>query len=64
MSSVVVVSIENGQQNQSTRADDGENDAQNRKDLFFSGRVGNKSSVVTQQTLGGKRQIEEGGRDG
>lgn len=63
MCSVVVMSVENGQQNQSTRADDGKKDAQDGKNLFFPRRVGHESSVVTQQTLRGKRQIQEDGRD-
>lgn len=55
----MVVRVENGQENQATHADNGENYADYGEDLFLDSRVGNQSPIVTQQALSGKRQVEE-----
>lgn len=61
---VVVMGVENRQQNQAAHADNGKQDAEAREDLLLERRVGHQSSVVTQQALRGKGQVEKRCRDG
>lgn len=60
----MVVRVENRQEDQATHADNGENYADYGENFLLHSRVGDQSPIVTQQALGGKRQVEEDGCDG
>lgn len=62
MRGVVAPGVEDGEQDETRGADEGEQDRERLEDLFAGGRVGGQAAAVTEPAVGGEREVEEDGR--